>query len=393
MAYQQVLQYKPTDRFNIPAGILGMFTKNQANRNLQNQMAIAAQQDINRGVIPGTPQYAQKTGGVLLADAAGGRGLGGGTTTPQGQIAGGSTDREYFGDYLDQDAYGNPIGTTYDAQGNIVHGTVNVGGNETQGAITGETEIPGVDWFSYDWEGEQQKAYEALKPFYEKLLEFTNGRLDLAKRVLEYTYQSGMREAKQTYEFDKGQLDELFPEETKQLVTNLNKRGVYFSGFGEEDRGTLGKSQDRRRLAVERALEGRTSDLEKAREFGLEEKTKQTEEERFNLERQKRKEADEMAANKYGIESTKFEAQLKKQEQAEGRNTQAVANQTLMGAIGGGSTRAATSKPSEPTGKTTTIGGVTGKLADNNMLYGGWYKNPASGKTQRYWGSGYWTDN
>ena len=37
-------------------------------------------------------------------------------------------------------------------------------------------------------------------------------------------------------------------------------------------------------------------------------------------------------------------------------------------------------------------GGIPGTVADNNMNYGGWYDNSDSGKNQRYWGNGVWTD-
>jgi hypothetical protein len=35
---------------------------------------------------------------------------------------------------------------------------------------------------------------------------------------------------------------------------------------------------------------------------------------------------------------------------------------------------------------------ATGTVADSGRLYGGWYDNPETGKNQRYWGEGVWTN-
>jgi hypothetical protein len=213
----------------------------------------------------------------------------------------------------------------------------------SQGAITMTQQTPGVDPFTYDWTGETQNAYNALKDFYGKLLDFTGGRLDLAKRMLEYTYQQGMRETTEEFETSKGEYERLFPQETAQMQTGLNKRGVLQSGFAAEDIRTLDEGQKARMQAVERAKADKESRLSAQRGFEVESEEKKFEEDKFNLERQRRAESEQMASRKYGIEGEKYNAQLAKAGQTENQRVQALTNAAITGSVSGTGT---TSTPS-----------------------------------------------
>lgn len=174
--------------------------------------------------------------------------------------------------------------------------------------------------------------------------------MDLAKRMLEYTYTQGMREATQENEQAAKELALATPKETANLLSDLNKRGVYNSGFGAQDRESLKSSQDLRALAIQRALENKTSRLETQKGFGLEEATRTAEEDKFNLERQRRNEADTMATRQYGMQSDKYGAQLGVAGQEEQRRVQGLANEATTGVVGGGTT--STSTKTNTAGKT-----------------------------------------
>lgn len=276
--------------------------------------------------------------------------------------------------------------------------TTNTTNNQIQGqgAITLGQTIPNVKSFSYPWVEETQSAYKALEPFYAKLLEFAGGKMDLAKRMLEYTYQQGIRENAQEYEAQTGEYKRLFPQEIASMITSLNSRGAISSGFGQQERGVLTESQGARQLAVERARENRESRLTSERGFGLEEAGQTLEKTKFDLERQKRSESEQMALSNYGIKGDIFRSELEKQGQEEARRAQNVTS-SMLGGIAGGSTTgnttsAPTTKPPEPTGPIVTKNGATGRVADTTgRLYGGWYSNPSTGKVQQYWGNNYWT--
>lgn len=200
----------------------------------------------------------------------------------------------------------------------------------TSGAQTLDYGVPGVQPFSFDFAAETRKAYEQLKPFYEHLLSFSGGRLDLAKRTLEYTYQQGMRESTQAHEQSTRELALQFPQENEALETGLNQRGMLQSGIGETQKGRLGESQGLRSLAVDRALADRESRLTSEKGFGTEAAYRDFEEGRFDLERQRRGEASQMAGNKYSVKSNVYQSQLQKAQQEEMRRVQNVQNTTTQ---------------------------------------------------------------
>ena len=205
-------------------------------------------------------------------------------------------------------------------------------------SVTLESGFPGVAPLNFNFAEEQRKAYESLKPFYDKLLSFTGGRLDLAKRVMEYTYQQGMRESQQEYQQRIGELDIADPREKEQLQTAQNRRGILESGFGATERGRQTEQQGLRREAVERALEGRESRLSAERGFGLEEKQRGFAEERFGLERERRGEASGMTKDVLGVKSQMFQSQLGKAAQDEARRVREKETGALSSLYGGGGT-------------------------------------------------------
>lgn len=196
-----------------------------------------------------------------------------------------------------------PSGTASSAYGNI---PMSMSGMPTIN-LPGEN---GVPTFTFDFAKEQGLAYEKLKPFYQKILAFAGGNVDLAKRILEYSYQQGTREALQEYTQATGEQSILFPQEQRSQLTTQNRRGILTSGFGQTEQAELKKSQGLRREAVERALQNRESRLTSERGFGLEKEQRGFEETKFNTERDQRKEASELAQNKFGIQQTQYQALL-----------------------------------------------------------------------------------
>lgn len=208
---------------------------------------------------------------------------------------------------------------------------------ETAGKITLESGFPNVGAFTFDMNAAQQKAYEALKPFYDKLLEFAGGDVDLAKRVLQYSYEQGMRESRQTYEQESKQEQLLVPQEREQQLTEQNRRQIMESGFGQTDRGRLKETQDLRALAIQRALENRESRLTSERGFGMEEQDANLNKSMFNLEKQRRDESSGLATEKFNIEKAIWESKLNKEQLEEQRRIQAEQNKQMQGIGSSGS--------------------------------------------------------
>jgi hypothetical protein len=245
-----------------------------------------------------------------------------------------------------------------------------------------EQEIPGVAPFTFNWVEEVQKAYNALEDFYNKLLDFAGGDLDLAKRMLAYSYSQGIRETGEAFESQIGELGREKEIEVPRLQTAQNRRGTFFSGFGGRERDIQTEGYGARQLAIEREKENKESRLRADYEFGGEEAQTSFNKRKFDLERERRKEAQEMAGYQRNVKADIYGAELGRASQEEMRSVQ---NKTAQatGQIG-----------SQPAGPEVTQGGATGRVADSTgRLYGGWYDNPQTGKNQRYWGNNVWTDN
>lgn len=168
----------------------------------------------------------------------------------------------------------------------------------------------GAPSFTFDFAAEQERAYKELEPFYRKIIEFSQGDIDLAKRILEYTYRSGVREAKGETELERRKMTSEFPAERERLMAEQNRRGVLTSGFGGTERGRLAEQQAIRSLAVERALENREGQLAASRGFGMEKEQKGYQRGLFDVERERRKEATELSQSRYGIKQAQYQAEL-----------------------------------------------------------------------------------
>lgn len=225
----------------------------------------------------------------------------------QGQVA---TYNPNLGTYqpLNQQYYSLPEGTAPST-------------GAMMGSVTLESGFPGVQPLTFDFGAEENKAYEALKPFYNRLLELAAGDLDLAKRLLAYTYEQGMREV--TQEYGQANTEEAIrkAQENRALQTSQNQRGILESGFGKTVKQEQTGMQNLRQEAIERALENRSSRLAAERGFGEEEQTRGFLKEATDLETQKRKEAADITAKKYGIKSDIFGSQLQAASAKEQRDT------------------------------------------------------------------------
>ena len=183
------------------------------------------------------------------------------------------------------------------------------------GGTLGTAEFPGVGdapGFSFDFASEQLEAYNKLYPFYKKIVEFAKGDINLAKRILKYTYDVGMRETMQQYRTERRKMMIENPLQREQMSTEQNRRGVLGAGFGETNRKRLLESQNIRRESVDRAKETSMSRLGANRGFGLEKEQKCFQRELFDTERERRQESKGLAQDKYQIKQAEYTANLQK---------------------------------------------------------------------------------
>lgn len=176
--------------------------------------------------------------------------------------------------------------------------------------------------FNFDLEESQKRAYELLKPFYEKIIQFAQGDLDLAKRIVQYTFDQGMRENQQEYQASVAEAGRLTAEETPQLLTEQNRRGILESGFGQQARVRQSARQTARADAIQKAYENRTSRAEKEKEFGTEREERAFEQFKFEQERDRRQEARDIAQTQFGIAQSKYQTQLAQAQQQEAQRVQ-----------------------------------------------------------------------
>jgi len=199
--------------------------------------------------------------------------------------------------------------------------------------IQGESGFPS---FSFDFSQEIASAYNQLKPFYEKLLAFAGGDLDLAKRIMEYTYQQGFRETGADRAANQREQAITFPKETSQQMTEQNRRGVLTSGFGATDRANLQESQALRKEAAERALQNREANLTADRGFGMEKAQSGFQQTAFEQERARRGEASDQALSKFNIKSVQYQGELAKKQREEERRIREEQARATAGVYGGG---------------------------------------------------------
>ena len=150
-----------------------------------------------------------------------------------------------------------------------------------------------------------------MKAFYENVLNFAKGDLDLAKRIINYTYESGIREAKTDFELEQRRMGQEFPEEKRQLDTGLNRRGLLGGGYtgvagGERTRQI--ENQAIRREAVDRALKQREENLLRTKEFGQEKENIGYAKGAQDISRQKEQDVYRLAERQSGLEQQKYGA-------------------------------------------------------------------------------------
>lgn len=158
----------------------------------------------------------------------------------------------------------------------------------------------------------QATSNPQLKAFYENVLNFAKGDLDLAKRIINYTYDSGIRESRSDYELEQRRQQLDFPQEVSRLKTEQNRRGILESGFGGQERGRLLESQAIRREAVDRALKQREENLLKTKEFGTEKEQLGFAKQEQDVSRQKEQDIFRLAERQAGLEQQKYGAEVGK---------------------------------------------------------------------------------
>ena len=159
--------------------------------------------------------------------------------------------------------------------------------------------------FSFNYQDAYTKAYESLKPYYQKVLDQAGGDLDLAKRIIQSDYELGNRETRSEYEAqvkqqaidfpqeqrrleaEYKQVAMMEPKEQEQLMTTLNRRGVAQGGLSTQGQTELTGAQQTRRAgmttiqelsdaqrlrqeAIKRAMDEKESRLVASKSFGTE---------------------------------------------------------------------------------------------------------------------------
>lgn len=186
----------------------------------------------------------------------------------------------------------------------------------------------GAPTFTFDYNNELQQGYEMLKPFYAKVLEIAQGNIDLAKKVIAWTHESGMRQTREEYQQAQKEQAITFPQEQEQLKTTQNQRGVLTSGFGKTEQNRLTESQSIRQQATERALANREEQLTKTKEFDTQQQDLAYKQKQFETEREQRQEASTgIVQPKFQIKSAEYQAGLQQYQMQQQQNAQAQASQ------------------------------------------------------------------
>ena len=208
-------------------------------------------------------------------------------------------------------------------------------------ADTPETSYEGGQYtfgdFSFNWTSEVQKAYEKLRPYYEKMLEFAQGDFDLAKKMIEFTYTQGLRESKSEFELASREQAITFPGEQEAFWGQAGQRGIVGGATAKEpgggligqEMGRLKESQAIRKEAIDRALEFKETRLESEKGFGTEQTTREFERGKQTMSREQEKESAGMASSKFGRQFgiAQAEEQRKQAARAEALTKESIALQ------------------------------------------------------------------
>lgn len=174
----------------------------------------------------------------------------------------------------------------------------------------------GYPTWTFDYEAEQKKAFEKLRAYYEKMLNLAKGDVDLAKRMIAFDYEQGLRESRSEFELKQREQAITFPGEREAFWAGAGQRGIVGEAtVAEPGGGLIGKeikrlteSQAIRKEAIDRALEFKETRLEKGKGFGFEKEERGLERETQKLGKEHQKESIEMAMNRMRIEQAKYGA-------------------------------------------------------------------------------------
>lgn len=162
---------------------------------------------------------------------------------------------------------------------------------------------------NFDWNQAEQDALAKLTPYYQTLLDKAGGDVEIAKRIMAEDYQTGMRRGQEDFNTQNEAYNRQFPQETNQLMTNLNSRGVLQSTIRNEDTANLTADQLARREAIQRALARTGENLGTTQARGLESTNRTFDQYKLDQEQQKRQEAADMANMTYNRDQSRFLAQ------------------------------------------------------------------------------------
>lgn len=227
---------------------------------------------------------------------------------------------------------GKTIVSGYGAGGNeamnylgtsVAPGGVAGGGGGTSGGGGGA-----YPEFSFDWAAAENEALTKLEPYYKAKLDEAQGDVNRAKRLLEEDYQRGKRYREEDLQTQTAEEKLRQTEETRNLIGELNRRGVL---FGEMPLGTsqtrapysdyakttaiepMEQRQMARKQAIQRALSRQEEIATTERKRGIEEQDiYYPRYQREVTEEKKRRAVLEMAPLKYQQERGKYEILLNK---------------------------------------------------------------------------------
>ena len=184
--------------------------------------------------------------------------------------------------------------------------------SEPQKSLLTQNQQSGVDKDAI-----RQGLMKELEPYYARLLNESNGDIELAKKRMEEDYQKGLRVAREDSDTSvKNAIQTLIPNEQDQLYGELNRRGlvgtregridapsatlstgqkvisplgtnVKFGGLGGKMQGQLISTQKARSEAVQRALQRQEEELGLTRNRSMEDYTTKQTRNTANLQQQK----------------------------------------------------------------------------------------------------------
>lgn len=167
-----------------------------------------------------------------------------------------------------------------------------------------------------------QKAYEELKPYYEKLLTEADGDVERAKTRLEEDWSKGVRQTSEDLTANLAKLGIDFSKEQGSLLDTLNKRGVALTqnpeggltyaggGQAQTEYQQLSEDQKLRKEAEERTARRLTEQAGVTKSRGQEDVTRQDQLYREQLQSQKEQQGVARAGVYQGAEQQQKANQL-----------------------------------------------------------------------------------